>query len=292
MADEFKIVASLNIEKSTGVIKEDIKKLQDQIKNEKVKIVAGLDIAKSKSLIQSQLNTLANQAKAPAIKVGVDTSGLNSVQGATQNITNSLQTVQTQAQQTASAVSQIMTNMTAKNVSDNMVSEFQKSFEIVGKKAESTKQTFKSLFAELNNAWYSGNEEQYLKVLEQIFNVAQKNTKVLKMSKAEIASMTDQIKSSFTDGGMTLIPEQVKSELEYILGKGKQVQQVLSTIYGIGKWSYSKGVATDVQASGNILGYANEIVDAYNKIQQIKSSSEYSVLSTFEHQLKNVPEAF
>ena len=290
MADEFKIVASLNIEKSTGVIKEDIKKLQDQIKNEKVKIVAGLDIAKSKNLIQSQLNTLANQAKAPTIKVGIDTSGLNSVQGATQNITNSLQTVQTQAQQTASAVSQIMTNMTAKNVSDSMVSEFQQAFEIVGKKAKSTKQTFKSLFAELNNAWYSGNEEQYLKVLEQIFNVAQKNTKVLKMSKAEIASMTDQIKSSFTDGGMTLIPEQVKSELEYILGKGKQVQQVLSTIYGIGKWSYSKGVATDVQASGNILGYANEIVDAYNKIQQIKSSSEYSVLSTFENDRVSIEE--
>ena len=104
MADEFKIVASLNIEKSTGVIKEDIKKLQDQIKNEKVKIVAGLDIAKSKNLIQSQLNTLTNQAKAPTIKVGVDTSGLNSVQGTTQNITNSLQTVQTQAQNTTQSI--------------------------------------------------------------------------------------------------------------------------------------------------------------------------------------------
>ena len=36
--------------------------------------------------------------------MGVDTSGLNSVQGATQNITNNLKNVQTQAQQTASAV--------------------------------------------------------------------------------------------------------------------------------------------------------------------------------------------
>lgn len=278
---------------SKDQIASELPKLESQLqsdKNTRIKIVAGLDIAKSKSLIQSQLNTLANQAKAPTIKIGVDTSSLNSVQGATQNITNNLKTVQTQAQQTASAVREVTTSMSANNITDQMVSEFQKSFEIVGKKAESTKQTFKSLFAELNNAWYSGNEEQYLKVLEQIFNVAQKNTKVLKMSKAEIVSMTDQIKSSFTDGGMTLIPEQVKSELEYILGKGKQVQQVLSTIYGVGKWSYSTGVATDVQASGNILGYANEIVDAYNKIQQIKSSSEYSVLSTFENDRVSIEE--
>ena len=111
---------------SKNQIAKELPKLESQLqsdKNTRVKIVAGLDIAKSKNLIQSQLNTLANQAKAPAIKIGIDTSGLNSVQGATQNITNSLQTVQTQAQQTASAVSQIMTNMTAKNVSDSMVSE-------------------------------------------------------------------------------------------------------------------------------------------------------------------------
>ena len=92
---------------SKDQIASELPKLESQLqsdKNTRVKIVAGLDIAKSKNLIQSQLNTLANQAKAPTIKVGIDTSGLNSVQGATQNITNSLQTVQTQAQQTASAV--------------------------------------------------------------------------------------------------------------------------------------------------------------------------------------------
>ena len=92
---------------SKDQIASELPKLESQLqsdKNTRVKIVAGLDIAKSKSLIQSQLNTLANQAKAPTIKIGVDTSGLNSVQGATQNITNGLKNVQTQAQQTASAV--------------------------------------------------------------------------------------------------------------------------------------------------------------------------------------------
>ena len=92
---------------SKNQIAKELPKLESQLqsdKNTRVKIVAGLDIAKSKNLIQSQLNTLVNQAKAPAIKIGIDTSGLNSVQGATQNITNNLKNVQTQAQQTASAV--------------------------------------------------------------------------------------------------------------------------------------------------------------------------------------------
>ena len=95
---------------SKDQIASELPKLESQLqsdKNTRVKIVAGLDIAKSKNLIQSQLNTLANQAKAPTIKVGIDTSGLNSVQSATQNIANGLKNVQTQAQQTASSLTNL-----------------------------------------------------------------------------------------------------------------------------------------------------------------------------------------
>ena len=101
---------------SKNQIAKELPKLESQLqsdKNTRIKIVAGLDIAKSKNLIQSQLNTLANQAKAPAIKIGIDTSGLNSVQGATQNITNGLKNVQTQAQQTAKSVHDISTAMSS-----------------------------------------------------------------------------------------------------------------------------------------------------------------------------------
>ena len=88
----------------------ELPKLESQLqsdKNARVKIVAGLDIDKSKNLIQTQLNTLTNQAKAPTIKVGLDTSGFNSVQNATQNITANLKAVQTQAQTTAKSVHDI-----------------------------------------------------------------------------------------------------------------------------------------------------------------------------------------
>ena len=106
MADEFKIVASLNIPESASRINKDIPKLEGQAKH--LKIVADLNPTLSIKNIQATLNKMNNNAN---IKIGVDTNGLNSVQGATQNITNGLKNVQTQAQQTASAVKQVGTSL-------------------------------------------------------------------------------------------------------------------------------------------------------------------------------------
>lgn len=108
MADEFKIVASLNIPESASRINKDIPKLEGQAKH--LKIVADLNPTLSIKNIQATLNKMNNNAN---IKIGIDTSGFNSVQGATQNITNSLQTVQTQAQQTAKSVHDISTAMSS-----------------------------------------------------------------------------------------------------------------------------------------------------------------------------------
>ena len=108
MADEFKIVASLNIPESASRINKDIPKLEGQAKH--LKIVADLNPTLSIKNIQATLNKMNNNAN---IKIGIDTSGLNSVQGATQNITNSLKNVQTQAQQTAKSVHDISTAMSS-----------------------------------------------------------------------------------------------------------------------------------------------------------------------------------
>ena len=106
MADEFKIVASLDIPKSADKINKDIPKLEGQTKH--LKIVATLNPALSLKNIQATLNKMNNNAN---IKISVDTSGLNSIQGATQNITNGLKNVQTQAQQTSKAVNEISSNL-------------------------------------------------------------------------------------------------------------------------------------------------------------------------------------
>ena len=102
--DAFRIVARLDVPKSAKLIKDDIPDLEKELQSDSVKIKAELNTTESKKLIQAQLDTFINQSKAPTIKVGIDTSGLNSVQGATQNITNGLKNVQTQTNQTSQSI--------------------------------------------------------------------------------------------------------------------------------------------------------------------------------------------
>ncbi len=273
---------------SKNQIAKELPKLESQLqsdKNTRVKIVAGLDIAKSKSLIQSQLNTLANQAKAPAIKIGIDTSGLNSVQGATQNITNSLKNVQTQAQQTASAVERTFTTISADNISDKIVKEFQNSFGIIGKKASETKAIFKDLFATLNNAWYAGDLVKYNSTLTKIYDTTIDNVNASKQLSKEAKNIVDFYKNQLTDGSKVFIDPNVRTELEYILGTSEKIKSVLCTVFGVGKWSYQSGISVDslsnlIHYDDEIRSSADSIVDAYNKIQQAKSQNSNLLYDT------------
>ena len=143
MADEFKIVASLDIPKSADKINKDIPKLEGQTKH--LKIVATLNPALSLKNIQATLNKLNNNAN---IKIGIDTSGLKNVQSATQNITNGLKNVQTQAQQTVSSLT-------------NLAKEFKEPIKPVLNtdgiiNAEKTIEKVQKRFAELGNISVKG----------------------------------------------------------------------------------------------------------------------------------------
>ena len=267
MADEFKIVASLNIEKSTGVIKDDIKKLQDQIKNEKVKIVAGLDIAKSKNLIQSQLNTLANQAKAPTIKIGVDTNGLNSVQGATQNITNSLQTVQTQAQQTASAVREV-TNSVSYDISDNAFNRLLKDMQIGKNVTDEYKASIRTLANQLNESWNTYNLDKYNQALNGLIDKldsGQARMRSFTSDNAELTRVTEELKvyqasiGSFSNKENRLkfyIDPKFKEELVYVLGSIKEVKSALNSMYGVGNWTFNPN--KQIEGFQNLVNYIDK----------------------------------
>lgn len=270
MADEFKIVASLNIPESASRINKDIPKLEGQAKH--LKIVADLNPTLSIKNIQATLNKMNNNAN---IKIGIDTSGLNSVQGATQNITNGLKSVQIQAQQTASAVERTLTTISADNISDKMVKEFQSSFGIMGKKASETNAIFKDLFVTLNNAWYAGDIEKYNSTLTKIYNTTINNISVSKKLSKEAQELQNVYRSQITDGSKVFIDPSVKSELEYILGTSKNIQSVLSTVFGVGKWSTKSGIPVDGLIADNktIQGIANEIVGAYNRIKDAQIQS-------------------
>lgn len=261
-------------------IAKELPKLESQLqsdKNTRIKIVAGLDIAKSKNLIQAQLNTLANQAKAPTIKVGIDTSDVQSVK----NLTNGLKEIQAQAQQTAKSVNQVVTSLKSQDVSNDSISSFQKYFNIIGEDAKKTQQVFKDLFAELNNSWYAGDTEKYADTLNRIYSVASKTTTEIANSRFELKELTSQIRSDLTDGSKAFINPTIKSDLKKILGDKNEVSRVLSTIYGVGNWTYKKdsGVGADALANEakEIQGSADDIISAYKKIQSVKSASTISI---------------
>ena len=194
MADEFKIVASLDIPNSADRInKVDIPDLEKRLKP--IQILAELD-TKSVSNIQSQLNTLANQAKAPTIKIGVDASGLNSVQGATQNITNSLQTVQTQAQQTASAVREI-TNSVSYDISDNAFNRLLKDMQIGKNVTDEYKASIRTLANQLNESWNTYNLDKYNQALNGLINKldsGQARMRSFTSDNAELNRVTEELK--------------------------------------------------------------------------------------------------
>ena len=107
MADEFKIVASLNIPESASRINKDIPKLEGQAKH--LKIVADLNPTLSIKNIQAKLNSI----KSPTINVNINP--INS--DITNAISNGLKGVQAQANQTASSVNNIAKSLT--NLDDN-----------------------------------------------------------------------------------------------------------------------------------------------------------------------------
>ena len=88
MADEFKIVASLDIPKSAQAINADIPKLEKQINP--IKILAELDITRSLNSIQAQLKTISNQTNTSTIKVNVDASNVkNTIKDINSQVSNS-----------------------------------------------------------------------------------------------------------------------------------------------------------------------------------------------------------
>ena len=69
--DSFKIVARLDVPKSAKLIKEDIPKIENQLKSDRINITAAINIKESKRLIQSQLNTISNGIDSPKINLNV-----------------------------------------------------------------------------------------------------------------------------------------------------------------------------------------------------------------------------
>lgn len=218
--------------KSKQQILSELPKLEQQLQSDKkakVNIVAGLDISKSKSLIQSNLNTLTSQANVPTIKVGIDVGNFNN-QSVARIITNDLKDVEN----------------TSRIVTDEMVKNFRDAFGLSSKLSKETKTELKSALQEVSNLWDTGSIAQYDNAIKRLFNFINNNSKQLVLP--EIKEQIAQMRSLMSDGSKVFIDDKLRQELKYILGSAKEVQSVLSNVYGSGKWTFNKskgGVPAD-----------------------------------------------
>lgn len=238
------------------------KQLQSD-KNARVKILAGLDIAKSKSLIQSQLNTITNQAKAPTIKIGIDTSSIQN----TQNITNGLRDVQTQAQQTANSVQQISTVANSNHISDSMLKTLLKDMEIGKSATEEYKIALKNLLVDLKTAWNSNDLDKYNKALDNVIKKlsdGQRSYKLMQVNSDQALLAAEQLKEYQRSIGATFaggntqkvyIDKDLKADLISNIGSAKELKKILTSIYGAGKWTFNPEKQT--QGFKNLVGIIN-----------------------------------
>ena len=262
MADEFKIVASLNIPESASRINKDIPKLEGQAKH--LKIVADLNPTLSIKNIQATLNKMNNNAN---IKIGIDASGLNSVQGATQNITNGLKNVQTQAQQTASAVREVATSVSY-NISDNAFNRLLKDMQIGKNVTDEYKASIRTLANELNESWNTYNLDKYNQALNGLINKldsGQARMRSFTSDNAELTRVTEELKvyqasiGSFSNKENRLkfyIDPKFKEELVYVLGSIKEVKSALNSMYGVGNWTFNPN--KQIEGFQNLVNYIDK----------------------------------
>lgn len=305
MADSFKIVASLDIDKSAKLIKDDIPKLQEYIKNEKIEITAGLNLSKSQSLIQAQLNTIANQAQAPTIHVGMD---LGNSQSAVQGATNGLKTVQEQAKQTASAVKQVGQELSV-NITDTSINKINKAFHVSSKATDEYRNNLKALATELSTAWNTYDEDKYYQTLRKIIDLIgqfQVKHKAISTSSSDYSSLMEQIATleksigyRLKDSERFIIDPKFRSELEYVTGGFEKLEKILNSVFGR-KWTFNTNLSgtnlrnfLDTQSVGiaelntnygkyaeSQYGGANQaryFVETYEKLMELKSQAKATI---------------
>ena len=175
------LTASLNISQTADNIKEEIKKLNNILANDKsaqVKIIGGLDLNKTQSLIQSQIATISKNLR---LNIGqIDFKGI----GNTQSITNSFNNIQVQANNVTNSLT-------------NLADEFKKPIKPVLNTeglidAEKTIKKVQERFSELGNVSVKGvysdklGDDQLEKMIVNIKN-AQNEVRTLTFQIGELS---------------------------------------------------------------------------------------------------------
>lgn len=281
MQSDLRIVASLDIPNSVTEINKDIPKLEEKIKHLKVKIdpdtdslikeiqanfneannkanlkiIARLNVEKSIQLIQSDLNDIINKANAPVIELGVNV-GKHNIE---KTIDNEL----------------IGISKASQTVSDEMIKNFNKAFGISQKLAKEARTEIKLTMQDITDSWNSGNIDKYTTSMQKLMNLAGHHG--ITIIDPQTQEQINQIRSQLSDGSKVHIGEKLREDLEYSLGSIENIRQVLSNVYGVGKWTFDRakgGVGTDNLVKGDeyVARMKEAILDANETITRLQQS--------------------
>lgn len=286
MQSDLRIVASLDIPNSITEINKDIPKLEGQLKRLKVKIdpdtnslikhiqanfneannkanlkiTARLNVEKSIQLIQSDLNAIINKANAPVIELGVNVDKHNTKK----TIDNELSGI----------------SKTSQVVSDEIVKSFNNAFCISKKISKEAHSEIKSALQDTTNSWNTGDIDKYTVSMKRLMDLADRYGATINNSNAR--ETISQLKSLMSDGRKVFIDPKIREELEYSLNTAKNIQSVLSNVYGVGKWTFDRaksGVGADNLINPDFrkqFGSINEAIlyvnDAISKFQSSGST--------------------
>lgn len=242
MADnQLIITASLNIPETVNTIKNDLKKVADQLNSaDALKIKCSIDTSNIKA-IKSQLSGLSKNLK---INLFSDAEG-----------------------------------GTVKNVTNDIVKEFNKAFNMIGKMGDQTKRAFntqtKEMLQEFKTAWEHGMEtgdfSPYTKALDKL---EQRIREFNKGDVQQLKALITELRSSFTDGSKVSIGSNLKGWLDKATGNNDLSRKYLDAIYGANNYTIGAGNAgydtlftREEDAVESIISAATKIIEYQNKIK-------------------------
>lgn len=210
---------------------------------------------------KTDIPALQDQIKKLHIQCNLDTGSINALKKQFANLSSSL------------------SSNGIKKVTNDIVKDFNNSFNILGKVGETSKREFnaqtKQMLQEFKDAWQkameTGDYSSYTKILDKL------EQRVREFTKGDIQQLKEniaEIRSFFTDGSKVSIGSNLKGWLDNATGSNELSRKYLDAIYGSNNYTIGKGNAGydtlfkgEEDAVESIVNSAKKILEYQEKIK-------------------------
>ncbi len=267
MTEQFGIKLSVSVADLLASVNSAVDSVNNSPKLHKLKLginTSAVDAAVKK--MRADLSSISLKVGAPKINLEVSTSDVKSQLGGAALI----------SEQSVNAQSGMLDKLTA---------DYTKYFNIVSRRADETAQEirtkFKGALSDTLGAMSSGDKGQIQSAFDNLTKMTQDYSKTIKNTRGE--DIFQDFKNSYLKSWVP-VSKSIKSDLEYIYGKGKSLANVLTGAFGVGNWKYVDpgnihstdkwlrqfdGTAFSNWANGNTVDGFAQCIDHINTIKEL-----------------------